>query len=104
MTGTEEHENHSQPDRFHPHIISIGVVLAAYSLRLCLPQPMSNPPNLYSDHMVIQQGVKVPVWGWADPNEPITITLGSAEQSAKADAEGKWMFHLPAENQAMRWR
>jgi sialate O-acetylesterase len=53
------------------------------------------PAAIFSDHMVIQQGVKVPVWGWAEPGEQVTITLGSAKQSAKADAEGKWMFHLP---------
>ncbi len=52
-------------------------------------------PAVFGDHMVLQQGTKLPVWGWADPNEPITVTLGSNTAKATAGADGKWRVDLP---------
>ena len=26
-------------------------------------------PAIFGDHMVLQQEVKIPVWGWADPGK-----------------------------------
>jgi sialate O-acetylesterase len=58
------------------------------------------PNPLFSDHMVLQQGVELPVWGTAAPGEKVTVTLGSASQSATADAAGKWMLKLPPQKAA----
>ena len=55
-------------------------------------------PALFSDHMVLQQGIDLPVWGWADAGEEVTVKLGNAHQSATADAEGKWMVKLPKQS------
>ena len=52
-------------------------------------------PALFSDHMVIQSGGLVPVWGTADPDEEITVSLGKRLQSTRAGADGKWMVNLP---------
>jgi sialate O-acetylesterase len=49
---------------------------------------------LFADHMVLQQGVKAPVWGTADPGEQVRITLGSVTAQATADAEGRWKVEL----------
>ena len=50
-------------------------------------------PALFSDNMVLQQGIAVPVWGWADEGEVITVTFRG--QSAIATAhEGKWFIQL----------
>ncbi len=54
-------------------------------------------PAIFSDHMVLQQGTKVAVWGWADPGENISVTLGKATARAKADASGRWKVELPAQ-------
>ncbi len=59
-----------------------------------------HPNPLFSDHMVLQQGVELPVWGTADAGEKVTVTLGSASQTATADADGKWMLRLPAQKAA----
>src|ERR1700722_14081385 len=32
-------------------------------------------PSLFGDHMVIQQGVEVPIWGWADPGEEVHVSI-----------------------------
>ncbi len=52
-------------------------------------------PGLFSDHAVLQQGRPIPVWGWADPGEKVTVSLGGKTVSAVA-ADGRWRVHLPA--------
>jgi sialate O-acetylesterase len=52
------------------------------------------PAALFSDHMVLQGGMPVPVWGTAGPGEPVTVTLNGQRQSVAADAAGKWMVRL----------
>src|SRR3954449_11642098 len=52
------------------------------------------PAALFSDHMVLQQEMPVPVWGWADPGEQVTVTVGDQKQSATASPEGKWSVKL----------
>jgi len=32
-------------------------------------------PAIFGDHMVLQQSVKLPVWGKADPGEKVTVTI-----------------------------
>ncbi len=53
-------------------------------------------PTIFGDHMVLQQKQTIPVWGTADPNEAITVTLGEHSVTATADAAGKWRADLPA--------
>ena len=47
-------------------------------------------PGIFGNNMVVQQGEKVPVWGWAGNGEEVTITLLGQERRAKADEQGKW--------------
>jgi sialate O-acetylesterase len=49
-------------------------------------------PKIFGDNMVLEQKSKVPVWGWADPNEQITVQCGWSKKQTKtiADAQGKW--------------
>ncbi|HSI07815.1 MAG TPA: sialate O-acetylesterase [Rariglobus sp.] len=50
--------------------------------------------RLFCDHMVMQRNMKVPVWGWADPGEEITVSIDKQVKSGRADATGKWMIVL----------
>lgn len=52
------------------------------------------PSALFSDHMVLQQDMKVPVWGTAAAGENVTVTLADQKETATAGANGKWMVHL----------
>jgi sialate O-acetylesterase len=45
---------------------------------------------LFNDHMVLQQGTPVPVWGTADAGEQVTVTVGDARATATAGPDGKW--------------
>lgn len=51
-------------------------------------------PAVIGDHMVLQQGVAVPIWGTADADEEVTVTLGEQKKTARAGADGRWMVRL----------
>jgi sialate O-acetylesterase len=51
-------------------------------------------PAIFGDHMVLEQDVKIPVWGWADAGEAVTVTLGATSANTTADAAGKWRVDL----------
>ncbi len=53
-------------------------------------------PSIISDNMVLQQGKAVPIWGWADAGEAVTVTgsWGSGKWETTADQDGKWMVKI----------
>jgi sialate O-acetylesterase len=53
-------------------------------------------PALFTDHMVLQQGQKNRVWGSADANEDIIVTIAGQRHTAKANDKGKWQVTLDA--------
>ncbi len=62
-----------------------------------LPVPCSaqvKPAALFSDHMVLQRDMPVPVWGTATPGETVTVTLNGQSQSTTAAPDGHWMLRL----------
>ena len=46
-------------------------------------------PHLFSDHMVLQQGREIPIWGWADVGEAIQVTPGTATRSTTTEKDGR---------------
>lgn len=46
--------------------------------------------RLFSDHVVLQRQKPIPVWGWAQPNESVNVSLGGQNKTATADSSGKW--------------
>jgi len=53
-------------------------------------------PAIFSDNMVLQRDITVPIWGWGEPGEKVTVTLAGTKATAVADADGKWLVKLPA--------
>lgn len=53
-------------------------------------------PAVLSDNMVIQRDVSAPLWGWADPDEVVTISAswGTTVQ-AIANRDGRWEVKIP---------
>ena len=52
--------------------------------------------GIFSDHMVLQRGRPVPVWGEAAPGTKVSVRFGEAIVNAVADAKGEWCATLPA--------
>jgi sialate O-acetylesterase len=55
-------------------------------------------PAVIGDNMVLQAGDRVRLWGWADPNEEIEVSISwrDFKWSVQADEAGKWQFALKA--------
>ncbi len=51
-------------------------------------------PAMFSDHAVLQRDMPVPVWGWAEPGEEVTVSIAGQTQKATADDKGKWSVKL----------
>ncbi len=49
---------------------------------------------LFSDHIVLQRDTAVPVWGWADAGEAVTVTIAGQTKKATTEADGKWRVKL----------
>ncbi|MEO7414964.1 MAG: sialate O-acetylesterase [Opitutaceae bacterium] len=50
----------------------------------------------FTDHMVLQREMPVPVWGWADAGEKVTVRFAGQNASATAGADGTWRVDLAA--------
>lgn len=64
-----------------------GAVAAHAAVRL---------PAVFGDHMVLQRGMPVPVWGWADAGEKVSVSFAGQTVTATADDKGRWRVKLPA--------
>jgi len=47
-------------------------------------------PALIGDNMVLQQGKKVRIWGWANPKERVTVEIAGNKASVVTDDGGHW--------------
>jgi sialate O-acetylesterase len=52
--------------------------------------------SLFTDHMVLQQKIPVPVWGWCSPQTSVTVKVGTQLVSTKSDDAGRWQVKLKA--------
>jgi sialate O-acetylesterase len=51
-------------------------------------------PAIISDHMVLQRAERVPVWGWATPQEQVKVQIGKQTQMTRAASDGSWRVDL----------
>ena len=49
---------------------------------------------IFGDNMVLQQNQSVPVWGWSDPGDAVTVAFGGRTAATRAGADGKWLVKL----------
>ncbi|MDA7534537.1 sulfatase-like hydrolase/transferase [Verrucomicrobia bacterium] len=47
-------------------------------------------PQIFSDHMVLQANVVIPVWGKSHANSTVQVSLGKEKINTTADASGNW--------------
>lgn len=51
-------------------------------------------PHIFSDNMILQRDKVLKIWGWADKNEKIQITIQRQTKNAKTDESGYWYVNL----------
>lgn len=47
-------------------------------------------PRLFGPGMVVQRGVRVPVWGWSTPGSSVRVSFDDESRSATAGPDGAW--------------
>jgi sialate O-acetylesterase len=75
------------PARQIPCILSFFFVCAVARADIKLPA-------IFSDHMALERSGKTPIWGKADPDEQVAITVGEKTFKTKAGSDGKWRVEL----------
>lgn len=71
------------------------VALSLLSLSIsCVTQAYVTLPRLLSDGAVLQHGKPVPIWGWADEGENVTVTFAGKTLSTTAK-NGEWKVEFP---------
>ncbi len=50
-------------------------------------------PSVFSDGMVLQRNIPVPVWGWGENGEQVTVSFSGQTKTTKVEDE-QWMVYL----------
>ena len=50
--------------------------------------------KIFTDHVVLQRDMSVPVWGWAEPEVEVTVEFSSQKKRTTTDKTGRWMIRL----------
>jgi len=74
--------------RFFLWIVALCCILQL-SAKVTLPQ-------MFQDGMVLQRGKPIPVWGWAEAGQQVSIKFNKKTYRQTADSEGRWRVDLPA--------
>jgi sialate O-acetylesterase len=62
-------------------------------------------PAIFGDHMVLQCDTRVPVWGWAEPGEQVTVTATvAAAATARSAARSSAQIHTVRADGSGRWQ
>lgn len=51
-------------------------------------------PKLVDDGMVLQRNISIPIWGWADKGEKVTVQFLNQRIKTTADSLGYWHVHI----------
>lgn len=51
-------------------------------------------PSIVGDHMVLQRDLELPIWGWANAGQDVTVEIAGQKVSGKAGDDGRWEVKL----------
>ncbi|MFA6102106.1 MAG: sialate O-acetylesterase [Victivallaceae bacterium] len=73
------------------HLVLAGLALMAIAVST---QAEVKMPSIFGSNMVLQREKNVPVWGWEEPKEKVTVRFNGQTREATADESGKWQTAL----------
>ena len=100
--GAPRQANRTKRQPMLRHIAPVAFLLAAMApsaLHGVGPAHGIRLSGLFSDNMVLQRGVRIPIWGTAEPRGEVTVELASQRRTARVAADGTWRVNfapLPA--------
>jgi sialate O-acetylesterase len=86
----------------HDGILSFVILKAIFLLALMMVfygnvNADVKMPRIFSSNMVLQQGIEIPVWGWANPGEKVTVALNKQTVTVRTGKDGRWKVKLPVQ-------
>jgi len=76
-----------------PRLLVLALSLAIGSWT-CAASAAVKLPGIIGSNMVLQQGCMLPIWGWADKGEEVTVSIAGQTVSGKAGDDGRWEVKL----------
>ncbi|WP_461633098.1 sialate O-acetylesterase [Labilibaculum euxinus] len=73
--------------------ISLSIFAVLFIQSICYAQV--SLPKVFGNHMVLQRGIQIPVWGNASSGAEIVAELGTESITTKADQDGNWKVRFP---------
>jgi sialate O-acetylesterase len=80
--------------RFQVSVLRAAVVLTVLGVLSVAVRADVTVPALLADHMVVQRGLPVHIWGMAAPHEAVSVIFRGETKSSTADDDGRWSVYL----------
>lgn len=71
-------------------MLTAGAAFAADAPKTGANKPAISVATVFSDHMVLQRGIDVPVWGTTKPKARVIVSIAGQTARTKAGEDGKW--------------
>jgi sialate O-acetylesterase len=68
--------------------------MAAVTAQAAEQQASPRLAAIFGDNMVLQRGIPLPIWGWADPGDQVAVSFQGQKKTATAGQDGKWCVKL----------
>ncbi|MGN6643586.1 MAG: hypothetical protein ACTHKU_11370, partial [Verrucomicrobiota bacterium] len=85
--------NNAKPNARNINFILL-VLAALVAAPLALPAAELKLAGVFTDHLVLQRNCPVPVWGWGNAGEQVSVEFAGQRKVATADGAGKWIVKL----------
>ena len=84
------------PDALHPNAAGAEILTKIVYKAITGDYGGLQMPRIFSNDMVMQRGMAIPVFGTANVNEEITVQFNNKQKKVKASADGKWKVTFDA--------
>lgn len=80
-----------------PLLVCVGLLCGLASAVRAEPSPDTTLRlgTLFTNGVVLQRELPLPVWGWATPGAEVTVTFKLKSLTAKAESDGRWQVVFP---------
>ena len=51
-------------------------------------------PNVIGSNMILQRDLAVPIWGWGEPGEKVSVNFAGQSKNTTTNQKGEWMVKL----------
>ena len=83
---------HLRPECSHVLVALCLVFSSGQAAAQSSARPILHP--LFADHMVLERGVRVPIWGWAASGDDVRVRFAGQDKQARAAVDGRWTVWL----------